>query len=277
VSADSAPPPSEQPPPWWLRAYLFFAAFQGFGIGLTGLLLPAEIQIPLRITPLNARFVAALYIAGGLGVLLAAFARTRADTRIFVIGFGVATALILVLTGLHWSEFTDDALPHRPVWLFDYIVDPIMALAVVVAARLWPPPPPRRHRLTGFFSGQALIFGVAGATLVLIPGPVAAAWPWALPPVLAQLYGCFFLTFAVGAGFAAREDRPVANRNLLLSTLLLAVLVLLASVLHFDRFKPEPVTWLWFGAFALGALACLAALTWMGRDFTGRDRQLATP
>ena len=41
---------------WWLRAYLAFAAVQGLGIGLTGLLVPAEMQIPLRISPLNARF-----------------------------------------------------------------------------------------------------------------------------------------------------------------------------------------------------------------------------
>jgi hypothetical protein len=46
-----------------------FAAFQGLGIGLTGLLMPSEMQIPLQVTPLNARFVAALYVAGGIGVL----------------------------------------------------------------------------------------------------------------------------------------------------------------------------------------------------------------
>ena len=86
--------------PWWIRAYLGFAAFQGLGIGLTGLILPAEMQIPLRISPLNARFVAALYIAGGVGVLWAAFARRRAETRLFVLGFGLATAMILVITHL---------------------------------------------------------------------------------------------------------------------------------------------------------------------------------
>ena len=40
-----------------------FAAVQAFGIGLTGLILPPEMQIPLRLTPLNTRFVAALYVA----------------------------------------------------------------------------------------------------------------------------------------------------------------------------------------------------------------------
>jgi hypothetical protein len=63
-----------------VRVYLVFAAVQGFGIGLTGLLIPAEMQIPLRLTPLNARFVAALYVAGGVGVLLAAASPSRAPS-----------------------------------------------------------------------------------------------------------------------------------------------------------------------------------------------------
>src|SRR5215210_3916475 len=113
---------------WWIRAYLLFAALQGLGIGLTGLLLPPEMQIPLRISPLNARFVAALYVAGGVGMLWAAFSRRRTETRVFVIGFGLATGLILVLTIFNWMEFTADGLPHRPVWIFDYVVDPLIAL-----------------------------------------------------------------------------------------------------------------------------------------------------
>src|SRR5438105_4713650 len=133
---------------WWLRAYLVFAAVQGLGIGLTGLLLPAEMQIPLRITPLNARFVAALYIAGGVGVLWAAFARRRSETRLFVIGFGVATGLILVLTIIHWSDFMADDLPHRPIWIFDYVADPLLALLIVPIAGLWPDRRGARHHLS---------------------------------------------------------------------------------------------------------------------------------
>jgi hypothetical protein len=246
--------------PWWIRAYLAFAALQGLGIGLTGLVLPAEMQIPLRITPLNARFVAALYIAGGVGVLWAAFGRHRAETRLFVLGFGAATGMILILTLLHWSEFMADGLPHRPVWIFDYVADPILALLIVPAAALWPSRHASRHPLTWLFIVEAAIFGVLGLALVLLPDTVAAGWPWALPPVLGQLYGCFFLTFALGSGLAARESEPRAIQGMLLSSLALMLFVLIASLMHFDRFKPEPVTWLWFGAFGIGACAFAAAL-----------------
>jgi len=246
--------------PWWIRAYLGFAALQGLGIGLTGLLLPAEMQIPLRISPLNARFVAALYLAGGVGVLWAAFARRRAETRLFVIGFGLATGMILVLTALHWSEFMADGLPHRPVWIFDYVVDPVLALLIVPAAGLWPARHGTRHRLTPLFIVEAALLGALGLALLVMPDAVAAGWPWALPPLLGQLYGCFFVTLAVGAALAAREVEPRAVRGFALSSLALMLLVLIASLLHVDRFKAEPVTWLWFIAFGLGVCAFGAAL-----------------
>ncbi len=238
--------------PWWIRAYLGFAAFQGLGIGLTGLILPAEMQIPLRISPLNARFVAALYIAGGVGVLWAAFARRRAETRLFVLGFGLATAMILVITVLHWSEFMADGLPHRPVWIFDYVVDPLLALVIVPIAGLWPARHGSRHRLTWPFFVEAALFGVLGLVLIAAPDAVAAGWPWALPPLLGQVYGCFFLTLALSAALAARESEARAVRGFALSSLALMMLALVASLVHIDRFKAEPVTWLWFIAFGLG-------------------------
>ncbi len=267
--ADGSLPPM----PWWIRAYLGFAAFQGVGIGLTGLLAPAEMQIPLRISPLNTRFVAALYIAGGVGVLWAAFARRRAETRLFVIGFGLATAMILALTVLHWSEFMADELPHRPVWIFDYVVDPLLAVLIVPAAGLWPSGHGSRHRLTPLLIVQAALFGALGLALLLVPNTIAGAWPWALPPLLGQLYACFFLTFAVSAALAARETEARAIRAFAGSTLTLMVLVLVASFLHLDRFKAEPVTWLWFGAFGLGTCAFgVALLTERAAGWLGRPR-----
>jgi hypothetical protein len=255
----------ERPMNWWIRGYLLFAAVQGFGIGLTGMLVPSEMQIPLRLSPLNTRFVAALYIAGGIGVLLAALRKRRSEARIFVVGFGLATLLILVVTVLHWSDFMADALPHRAVWIFDYVVDPILALAVVLLGGLWPPRLGVRHQLRPLLIVQAVVFGALGLLLVLAPDVAAAYWPWALPPVAGQLYGCFFLTFCIGAGLAAGEESSAAVRDFLVASLGLTLLVLLASALHADRFKAEPVTWVWFAAFSLGAVVFASALVMQRR------------
>ena len=245
--------------PWWLRAYLLFAAVQGFGIGLTGLVSPADMQIPLRITPLNARFVAALYVAGGIGVLWGAFSRRRAEARLFVAAFTLATTLILIVTLLHWSDFMAPGLPHQVVWLFDYVADPLLGLAIIPLAALWPPRP-RRNSLTPVLLTEAAVLGVLGVALLVAPDAVAATWPWSLPPVLGQLYACFFLTFALGAALAAGEVDERAVLGFVYSTLALMALMLLASILHLDRFKPETVTVLWFAALGVGLVAFSGAV-----------------
>ncbi|MCA1647347.1 MAG: hypothetical protein LC797_18440, partial [Chloroflexi bacterium] len=214
----------DRPLNWWIRGFLVFAAVQGFGIGLTGLFLPSEMQIPLRITPLNTRFVAALYVAGAIGVLLAAFGKRRAEARLFVVGFGFVTLLILVLTLLHWSDFMTDPLPHRVVWMFDYVVDPLLAIVLSTVYGLWPTASGVRHNLTPLFVVQTALFGVLGLVMLFAPELAAAYWPWTLPPLLGQLYACFFLAFAVGATLAARETSPSAIRSFVLSCLGLCVL-----------------------------------------------------
>jgi hypothetical protein len=242
--------------PWWVRAYLLLGAAQGMVLGITGLLAPPELQVPLRVTPLNARFVAALYTAAALGLVLSALVRHRRDAQIFVVGFGVATTLIAIVTVLHWSEFMDPALPHRPLWLTAYVVDPILAFVIVPTAGFWRFPTTRDRglRLAPLAVG-ASVLAAAGLVLVLLPQVAVALWPWTLTPVLSQVYGGFFLAFATGGALALREARPIMVRNLAAVLLTMTSLVLVVSLIHFDRFKPGPVTWIWLAVFALGALA----------------------
>jgi hypothetical protein len=249
-----------------IAGYLIFAALQAFGIGLTGLIIASEIQIPLRLTPLNARFVGALYVAGGVGIVLALFAPRRESKRLMCVGFGLATLLILCLTLLHWSDFMGDDLPHRAVWIFVYVLDPILALILVPLAGLWPPRPGARHALTPLLWVEAAIFGALALVLLVAPQAAAAYWPWALPPVAGQLYACFILTFAIGAVLASRETDTRAIRDFLIASLSLCLLVLLASVLHLDRFQPTPISAAWFGLFGLGAVAFGWGLTLASRQ-----------
>ncbi len=257
---------------WWIRAYLIFAGIQGMGIGLTGLIVPDAMQIPIRnISPLNHQFVAALYVGGGIGVVLAAFAPWRSGARLFVVGFGVATGLILILTVIHWSDFMADPLPHRALWIIDYVLDPLLALIVVPLGGLWPPARGTRHVLTPLLVVEAVVFGGLGLLLLLAPGLAAAYWPWTLQPiVLGQLYACFILTFAVGAALAARESSQRGIRDFLIASLGLTLLVVLASGLHVDRFKAEPVTGVWFGGFGLAAIAFAVGLVVQSRSAAWR-------
>ena len=85
---------------------------------------------PLRISPLNTRFVAALYVAGGVGVLWAAIrARNKFETRLFVVGFGLVTGMILVLLLMH--QRTGLRGRHAARWLLLGAAGALTAAAAV--------------------------------------------------------------------------------------------------------------------------------------------------
>lgn len=246
--------------PWWLRAYLIQGGLNALAIGLLGLFAPASIHLmlPVQVMPLGARFVAALYLAAALGVIISAFVHDPGDAAIFVIGFGLATGLLLIQTLLHWEEYSVNGVYYG--WVGIYIIDPILAFLIAVALRHQFVQPFMRHQLTWLFIIHGAILGSVGLLLLLIPNVASAVWPWKISPLVGQLYSSFFLTFAVGALLAAKEPRPVAIRNFIITSLGLMILVLASSLLHLPAFKPNITTWLWFGTLILGAGAFLLAL-----------------
>jgi hypothetical protein len=248
----------EKTVPLWLRLYFGANVLQDLALGI-GLILPASIPFPLAITPLNARFIGALYVAAAIGMALSALAPTRADVRIFVIGFGIVSVFVLFVTVLYWSDFTARRVPI--LWLVTYTADPIVTALTFVAWKLWRAGQPGRHLLTPLFLAEFAILGVLGLVSLLFPGLAVAFWPWKITPLLAQVYGAFFLTFAVGAYLASGERRSSAILPVVASSFALPLLILIASALHLDRFTPGAPTLFWFAGFGVGGIAFAVALT----------------
>jgi hypothetical protein len=252
------------PLPRWLRVFFLLNVLQDFAIGITGLLAPEHIVIPLKgLSPLNARFIAALYLGGGVVILIVAFVRRAVDARIALYAFFVITALVLVMTFAYWEEFTTDGVPW--LWLFTYIVDPILAPLALVTLGLLGPAEPGGHRLTALFIAEAVVFGASGLALLLAPERMVDAWPWALTPLLARVYAAFFLAFAVGAALAAYERRVAAVRPFLIGSLVLVAGTLVASLVHLDAFEHGPGRWLWFASHVLAVALFAAAIASLGR------------
>jgi hypothetical protein len=247
------------PVPWWLRAFLLVNVVQDVGLGISGLLSPRHILIPLKgLTPLNARFVGSLYLGGGIVILLAALVRKAIDTRIALYSLFVITALVLGMTFAYWTAFTVDGVPK--LWMITYLVDPVAVPVILVALGLVRPAAPGRHRLTGLFLAEAGVLGVAGIALIIASDAVLTAWPWTVGPLLARVYGSFLLAFGVGALLAAVERRSAAVRPFLAGSLALLVCTLVTSLLHLDRFDGGAVRWMWFGGHAVGLALFTAAL-----------------
>jgi hypothetical protein len=250
--------PPAQGVPWWLRAYLLVGAVQGLAIGLTGLARPAHVVgFPLATTPLNTRFVAAFYLAGAAGLITSAATRRAVDTRIFLVGFIVVTALLLVATVWFWSTYTDDGVPYP--WLVSYIVEPVVGAAIMARLGLWRAAVAGRHGLSVVFWGQAAVFAAVGGVLVVAPGTAEQMWPWALTAVLARTYAAIFIAFAIGAVLAAGERSPEARRAFALSSLVLMATTAIVSLMHHGKFDGGPSTYVWAAALTAGVAAFAAA------------------
>jgi hypothetical protein len=240
--------------PFWLRLFFLFVLLQALFVA-SALVRPNLISLflPWEASPLNARFIAALYAMGAISALLCMVARRYAEVRILLVGMGLVTGLLLLITVPHFGEFTADNFPYR--WTIFYIIDPLAAGLSLWWLRGRDPVPAGRNRLAPLFRAYAVVLTIAGIVLLVLPGLAVALWPWTLPPVLGQVYSGFFLTFAVAAVLAWREPRWEGVWIYLAANLGMFGLILLVSVLHSSRFKPGPVTWLWYGLWLAGVIA----------------------
>lgn len=254
--------------PIWVRIFFLLVVVQALSIGRS-LLWPELISanLPWPASPLNARFVAALYWMGAITALLSMFAARYAEVRIGVIEIGVLTGTLLLLTLPHLGEFTPETFPTR--WIVLYTLDPLAAGAIVWFMRRADPPPPGRNQFAPFFLAYAILLVIIGAALLVAPAFVAQLWPWNLPPILGQVYSIFFLTFALGGWLAARDPRWEAAWIYVVANLTMLVLVLIVSVVHADRFKAGLSSWLWYGAW-LGIALAFAAILVNGRRLAAR-------
>jgi len=245
--------------PWWLRLFLLINVVQDAAIGLSGWVSPGQIVIPLKgLTPLNARFIASLYLAGGVVILAAALARRAVDTRLALFSFLVITLLVLLMTLAYWPRFTVDGVPR--LWMTTYTIDPVVASAALLSLGLLRPARPGGHRLTAVFAGQSVVLGLLGLALVWAPPAVLDAWPWMLTPLLARVYASFFLAFALGAALAAYERRAAAVSGFALGSLVLFVLSLAVSLIYLGRFDHGVGRGVWFTVLAVGIVALTAAV-----------------
>jgi hypothetical protein len=249
-----------RPIPIWLRALFLVTVVLLLPQGL-GLVAPAQVPFPVTVTPLNARFIGALYLAAAVGMVLSALGRDVADARIFLIGFGIISALVLVVTLLYWGDFSERRVPV--VWLATYVVDPIAVAASLLALRPLVPEEPGAHPFSGLLRAAAVLLGATGLVLLLAPGAAALVWPWRITALLSQVYGAFLLTFGVGAWLAAGERRGRSILPVVASTATLFLLAGLASSFHLDRFTPGLASAVWFGALAVGFVAFGLALVWL--------------
>jgi len=246
--------PADRLPPRWVRAVLWLAAAQALLL-LLALVQPAAVSllVPWPASPLNARFIASLYVALGFVVALCSFGRTLLEMRIVLVGIAFATTLLWLLTVLRMVVHPGELSQFPLFWLLFYTVDPIL-VGLVFYRYGWGGFAPGPRPMAPLWLAQAACFTAAGLVSLFAPDLARSLWPWKATEPQVQLYSAFFLTIALTSLLAAWEARWAGVRWVALMMAVLAVLVIGVSLLHLPRFKGGATTAVWFTFFSLEAV-----------------------
>jgi hypothetical protein len=244
----------------WLRLLFILVLGQALILG-QALVWPDRIArtLPWPATPLNARFVAALYCMGVVTALLAIFAPTYAAVRVPLVLIFALTSGLLVLTLPHLGDFTANTFPYR--WVISYTLDAVVTGAVLWRLRGRDRSLSARTPIGAVVASYATVAGVAGLIMLVAPSFAVRHWPWGLTPILAQVYSIFFLTFALGGWLVARDYRAEAAWIYLTANLAMILMVVGVSIAYPERFKPGLPTWSWYAMWVAAACAMAVALT----------------
>src|SRR5262245_40593418 len=217
----------------WLRFFFLLVLVQALTIGRS-LIWPEQIasNLPWPASPLNARFIAALYWMGAITALLSMLAGRYTEMRIGLIEIGVVTGGLLLLTLPHLGEFSAATFPYG--WIILYTIDPLVVGLILWRLRGRDPIPAGHNPLAPLFISYAAVLTCAGVVLLVAPTLAAQLWPWTLPPILGQVYSVFFLTFALGGLLSAREPRWAGVWVYIVANLVMLLLTVGVSIYHAD-------------------------------------------
>jgi hypothetical protein len=113
-------------------------------------------------------------------------------------------------------------------------------------------------------NAQGSVATLLALGLLVAPSFMTTIWPWAITPLLAQLYSAPFLAYGIGSLYAARQRTWGEVRIVVTTVLVFALGVLVASSLHANLFNPHGLAaWLWFGGFFFVSVTSL--LLWLNR------------
>jgi len=256
--------------PIWLRLFFLFVVLQALLVA-SALVQPLWIALvmPWPASPLNARFIGALYMMGAISALLCLFAPRYGEVRITLIEIGFVTGVLLLITIPHFGEFTPATFPYR--WTIFYTIDPLVTILLIWLMRGRDPAPPGHNRFWPLFLLYTVVLSVAGVALLILPLLAVRLWPWTLPPILGQVYSIFFLTYALGGVLALREPRWTGVWIYCAGNLGMLVLIVLVSLYHRDRFGAGPATWVWAGLCLFGLIGFALPLLWRPKSLVQRE------
>jgi hypothetical protein len=247
-----------------VRVFFGVIAAAALFVAYLGLFFPGRLDRSFTwaiLPPLHARFVAVLYLFGGVYMIGCLLARRWSQVSPALAAIGLFTSLLLLVTLLNLEAFDFDLGPVW-VWTVSYIVYPAIAFALAWALRRRAGAVPRGPALprwaTAFLMVQAAAFAVLGVLLLVARDLAVDVWPWTISPGLAQFYGGPFLAYAFCSWRYGTRRQWAELGAIAPAMLVFTAGTVIVSLAHRDLFSASDVTaWVWFGAFGAAAAILL--------------------
>jgi hypothetical protein len=247
------------------KIYFFAVGFLALWVGFFGFFLPTHVDwaLPWLVPPLHARFLGSMYLSGATFMALCLLAHRWNEVRVVLPMIAIWTGLLFIISLFYLGEFNFSA-PQSWIWFAAYLIYPLVALWLA-----WQYRGVDTALIGTRFSGwvrvyllaQGIVMTILGLVLLFTPSFMVANWPWKITQLLAQLYSAPFLSYGIGSLLLARRQTWAEIRIPVAATLVFAVGVLVASIIHKQLFSATDLSdWLWFIGFII-ASSMLAVLS----------------
>jgi hypothetical protein len=241
------------------KIYFGAVGFLAVWVGFFGFFLPLHVDwaLPWLVPPLHARFLGSMYLSGATFMVLSLFASRWNEVRVVLPMIAIWTGMLFIISLFYLGEF-NFAKPQPWIWFGAYLAYPVIALWLAWQHRDVDTTPtgaslPGWARI--YLLAQGIVATILGLVLLFVPNLMVSVWPWKITLLLAQLYSAPFLSYGIGSLLLARRETWAEVRIPVTATLVFAVGVLIASIIHRALFSVADFSdWLWFISFAIAGL-----------------------
>ena len=215
------------------------------------------------VPPVSAAFMGAGYLAGTVATGLGAFvARRFSSVWALVPGFAVLGGLLFAATLIHADRFRWD-YPPTWIWTAIYAALPVVATYLTLAQRRLAPPAevssdPGLAAIRAPLFALGCVLTAVALALYVAPDALLERWPWEITPLLARVFGGWYVL----AGLALVVAAATARRPRELPIPCASVASWSAFVLALPVIYPESVDssatlyWPWIGLHTLVLVTC---------------------
>lgn len=224
---------------------------------------------------MTALFMGSGYLGGAYMFIFAIFGKRWHRIKAAFPPVTAFTVAMLLATVIHWDRFDLSHFPFQ-LWLFLYIVTPIIVPYLWIKNRVTDPGTPEPDDLTVPILAKwaFMAFGVMGIGMAIFmfisPQSIIAIWPWTLSPLTARILGGWFGLLGVGGLYASQDSRWSAWRVPLQSITFWGILILLGAFMNPTDFTNG----LW-NPFTIGTMVVIVVLAVFHAGMEIRRKRMA--